>query len=366
MEQEEVCPLQPLLRVCEVLLKNSKERMMKMKLRFKIVAICVAAVLLLSMLPSGMIYANEELNGIQIEQNDSDSQGEAQADSVATDTAEQTTLADIQEEALEASSASDTEKTPSPDLSGDVSADIADFDTEQTTPADQQEENPEESSSDLQENDFADEEFFDESFMDQDTLLIAWVQEHPDQLSALYAGDPSAIAALADILGEENDAVCVYVEKLKLQNDALVLAIENGTDVLDTISMYTAEEAAEALAVDEIAIELFNIKLGYVSGLLSDAMEQADENDQLDAWMQEQGEALEDEQLLQKAADSYDVEPAVLAALLQNMGIEPIAETASASLTRIMFCWIPPKVSAKTLFTRFFYGIPMPPAQAGH
>jgi hypothetical protein len=327
------------------------------------------------MLPSGMIYANEDMKDIQIEQNDSDVQeisGESediQADSSATDT-ELITSADLQEDILEDSSAANTESITSADLQEEILADSLDSDTEQTTPADQQEENQEEnqeeSSSDLQENDFADEEFFDESLMDQDTLLTAWVQEHPDQLSALYAGDPSAIAALADVLGEENDAVSAYVEKLKLQNDALVLAIENGTDVLDTISMYTAEEAAEALAVDEIAIELFNIKLGYVSGLLSDAMEQADENDQLDAWMQEQGEALEDEQLLQKAADSYDVEPAVLAALLQNMGIEPIAETASASLTRIMFCWIPPKVSAKTLFTRFFYGIPMPPAQAGH
>jgi hypothetical protein len=165
------------------------------------------------------------------------------------------------------------------------------------------------------------------------TALTQWVQEQPEQLSALYEEDAAAVAALAAALGAEEDTVRVCVTDLKGQNDALIQALEDGTDVLNTISLSTAEDAATALGVDVTAIDLFSIKLGYVSGLLSEAMEAAEENDQLADWYQQLGAALGDEETLAQTAQEYDVEPAVLAALLQSMGVEAVAAQTLPSLT---------------------------------
>jgi hypothetical protein len=166
--------------------------------------------------------------------------------------------------------------------------------------------------------------------MDQ---LTKWVQENPYMLSALYGADADAIAALSEYLGATEEAVSACVAELKDQNDILVNAISDGTDVLGIISGYTSQDAAQILGVDAFAIDIFGIKLSYVSNLLSEAMEQAEENDQMEQLYDQLGRALADDGLLAQLADEYDVEPAVLGALLESVGIEAVAEDNKAPLT---------------------------------
>jgi hypothetical protein len=169
-------------------------------------------------------------------------------------------------------------------------------------------------------------ESVDMTSIDMD-VLTEWVQDHPDQLSNLYKGNSTAIASLAEFMDVSEDLISACVPVLKAQNDILVQAIEDGTDVLGILSSDTTQEAAEKLGVDTVAIDLFRIKLSYVSGLLNESLEKAVNNGQKDSWYQKLGKALDDEDLLAQAASPYDVEPAVFGALLRNMGIEAIKST---------------------------------------
>jgi hypothetical protein len=303
-----------------------------MKLPFRVAAICLAAVLVLGMLPSGAVYADDDLPSTEIvaQENEAapqadptDQQGSESASGQEQEAETPLTVDAAQEtETPSAMNAAQEAETPSAMDAAQETETPSVVDATQETPDNQQGTNTEDKSPAV-------------SSIDMDALT-AWVQAHPDKLSSLYKGDAAAITALAGSLGVSYELVSSCVSGLKDQNDILVKAIENGTDVLSTISFDTAEEAAEALGVDPIAIDLFGIKLGYASGLLSSAMEEAEENSQEDTWYQELGETLGDEDKLSQLASKYDVEPAVLGALLQTMGIEAIASTdTSLTLTNV-------------------------------
>jgi hypothetical protein len=288
--------------------------MISLKLRFRAAAICLAAILVLSILPSGQVYANDTGTDTEIEQTDPDQEQEVNWDASLepADETEETSSASDDPDAAQDTAADELEVTPTaspaPDSAQDTASDEPETDTVSNDGS------PDASSVDLD-------------------ALTAWVQEHPEQLSALYAEDEETISALADALDTAKDSILACVVSLKSQNDILVQAMESGTDVLTTLSMSTSEDAAEALGVDVVAIDLFSIKLGYLSGLLSAAIDQAEEADQLDALMEELSQSLGDEETLSQMASRYDVEPAVLAAFLQSMGIEPIANTSSPSVS---------------------------------
>jgi hypothetical protein len=334
--------------------------MILVKLPFRVAAICLAAVLVLGMLPSGAVYADDDLSAAEIvepvnEAAQQDISAEEQGGESGSDPEQNT------EQNVETPSSGDTEQTLETPFSGDTeqkaetpssgntepSAETpSSGDTEQqveTPSADDTEQNVDAPSAGDTEQDTPDSQQ-EGSTLDESTngasidtdALTAWVREYPEQLSSLYKGDTATIAALAEYLGISEELASTCVSGLKDQNDLLVKAIEDGTDVLSIISFDTAEEAAEKLGVDPIAISLFGIKLDYVSKLLSSAMEEAEENGQEDTWSQELGEALGDEDKLSQLAGKYDVEPAVLGALLQSMGIEAIASTdTSLTLTNV-------------------------------
>jgi hypothetical protein len=165
------------------------------------------------------------------------------------------------------------------------------------------------------------------SSIDTDALT-KWVSDNPDKLSSLYKGDSATVASLAEFLAVSEELVSTYMSDLKTQNDIMVKAIENGTDVLGMISSNTAEDVADKLGVDVVAVDLFSIKVDYISGLLSAEIEEAKQNGTTDAEYQKLGKALGDEDKLSTLASSYDVEPAVLGAILQSMGIEAITSTS--------------------------------------
>jgi hypothetical protein len=171
------------------------------------------------------------------------------------------------------------------------------------------------------------EESLDTTSADLDAIA-EWMSEYPEKLNAFYEEDSDTVAALASDLELEEDTIRSYAADLKSQNDTLVQALENGTDVLNIISMNTTEEAAEELGVTEAAITLFGIKLNNLSNLIGSDMEEAEENNELESWYQQLGKALEDEDTLSALASEYGVESAVLAALLQNMGVQVIDEGA--------------------------------------
>jgi hypothetical protein len=167
----------------------------------------------------------------------------------------------------------------------------------------------------------------DLSSIDTDSL-IAWVSDNPDKLSALYKGDTTAIASLSEFLDVSEEVVSDCMSDLKAQNDIIVKAIENSTDVLDIISSNTTTDSADKLGVNEVAIDLFNIKVDYVSSLINAEIEEAEKNGNTDAEYKKLGKALGDEDDLATLASSYDVEPAVLGAILQDMGIETVTSTS--------------------------------------
>jgi hypothetical protein len=171
------------------------------------------------------------------------------------------------------------------------------------------------------------------SSIDTDALT-AWVSDNPDKLSALYKGDTTAIASLSEFLTASEELVSSYMSDLKAQNDIIVKAIEKGTDVLGIISSDTAEDAADKLGVNAVAINLFSTKVDYVSSLLNAEIEESEKNGNTDAENQKLGKALGDEDELSTLASSYDVEPAVLGAILQSMGIESIVST-SLTITNV-------------------------------
>jgi hypothetical protein len=160
------------------------------------------------------------------------------------------------------------------------------------------------------------------------------VRDNPDKLSALYNGDTAAIASLSEALTASEEIVSACMSDLKAQNDIIVQAIDNGTDVIGMLSSDTASEAADKLGVNAVAIDLFSIKLDYISSLLSTEMEEAEKNGNTDAEKQKLGKALGDEDELSTLASSYDVEPAVPGAILQSMGIEAIVST-SLTITNV-------------------------------
>jgi hypothetical protein len=164
--------------------------------------------------------------------------------------------------------------------------------------------------------------------------MTTWVSDHPDKLSALYKGDTATIAALSESLAASEELVSACMSDLKSQNDIIVQAIENGTDVLGMISSGTSADAADKLGVNAVAIDLFGIKLSYVSNLLKAEIAESEQSGKADAENKKLGEALGDEDDLSDLASTYDVEPAVLGAILQSMGIEPII-TTSLKITNV-------------------------------
>jgi hypothetical protein len=335
--------------------------MIFVKLPFRVAAFCLAAVLVLGMLPSGAVYADDDLLDAEIvepveEAAPQDISVEVQGDgsvseqtkntepnvevpsSGNTEPSVETPFSGNTEPSVETPSSGNTEPSVETPSSGNTESSVetpSSGDTEQKAEAPSADDPSQETSDSQQEENTADEPT-DASAIDMDALT-AWVQEHPEQLSALYQGDETAISALAEALNAKQEAVRTYVSTLKEQNELLVKALENGTDVLNIISFNTSEDAAETLGVDTVAIDLFDIKLNYVSKLLSSAMEEAEENGQEEALYQELGEALGDEDKLSQLASSYDVEPAVLGALLQTMGIEAIADSSpSITLTTVV------------------------------
>jgi hypothetical protein len=320
-----------------------------MKLRYRITAFCLAAALMLGGLPFGTVYAADDPTDTEIVQVDPETEppSEEETEPAETPSEEEPEPTDPpseeETEPTETPSEEETEPTETPSEEETEPAETpSEEETEPTDPPSEEETEPTETSSEEEteptetsseeETEPEETEPAEAPSVDLDALT-QWVQEQPEQLSALYGEDAAAVAALAAALGAEEDTVRICVADLKGQNDALVQALEDGTDVLNTISMSTAEDAAAALGVDVTAIDLFGIKLGYVSGLLSEAMDAAEENDQLADWYQQLGAALGDEETLAQTAQEYDVEPAVLAALLQSMGVEAVAEQTLPSLT---------------------------------
>jgi hypothetical protein len=354
--------------------------MIFVKLPYRVAAICLAAVLVLGMLPSGAVYADDDLldaeimeqaeeatqQDISVEEQGGGSGSEQKQNteepvdvpsSGDTEPSAETPSSGETEQKVEAPSSGDTETSVETPSSGNTKQQV------ETPSSGDTEQNVETPSADDTEQDASDVQPEGNTTVDEATngasidtdALTAWVQEHPEQLSALYQGDETAISALAEALNAKQEAVRTYVSTLKEQNELLVKALENGTDVLNIISFNTSEDAAETLGVDTVAIDLFGIKLGYVSGLLSSAMEEAEENGQEDTWYQELGEALGDEDKLSQLASKYDVEPAVLGALLQTMGIEAIASTdTSLTLTNVELD-IPDGVNDKFLYQIYLW-----------
>jgi FtsZ-interacting cell division protein ZipA len=250
-----------------------------MKLRFRVAAICLAAILVLGVLPSGSVYAdnetpNEEETIVTSESDivvSTDDQQKTEPASSSDDQqkAEPTNFSDEQQKTEPTNSSDEQQKAESTDSSDEQQktepTDSSDEQqkTEPTNSSDEQQKADTTTSSDGQQETDTVAESSDASAIDPDALT-AWVQEHPEQLSKLYAGDEAAIAALAEALDAELEVVRTYVLALKEQNDLLVKAIEDGTDVLGTISVNTPDDAAEALGVDVISVNLFDIKLSYV------------------------------------------------------------------------------------------------------
>jgi hypothetical protein len=348
--------------------------MISLKLRFRAAAICLAAILVLGLWPSGQVYADDgvtdsitdtetepvvsdrepeedlpqdtaseepeptETPALDSTQETADQEPEAEPESTETpapDLTQEMTDQELETEPAEISAPDSTPDAVSEETDEEPT-EISDPDATLGTAADETEEDPaetsepevtEETASDEMTEDLAGAAEPDTSSIDLDTLT-AWVQEHPDQLNSLYAGDEAVLTALADVLGVSEDTVQTCATQLKSQNDILVKALESGTDVLTILSQNTPEEAAEALGVEPVGINLFGIKLNYLSDRLSAAQAEAEENGQLDACRQELGRALANKKIRTQVASRYDVESAVLVAFLQSLGIEPIGDIA--------------------------------------
>jgi hypothetical protein len=262
-----------------------------MKLCSRVFAICLAAVLILLPLSAAAASVDDNLKATDISE---EYEEESEVESY-----------DEQDNGLT------YEKEQVPETVSD--------DAEQDTSDELQEENTAESAN--------------TSSIDTDTLK-SWVSDNPDKLSALYKGDTTAIASLSEFLTVSEELVSSCMSDLKAQNDIIVQAIEKGTDVLGIISSNTAADAADKLGVNAVAIDLFNIKLDYVSSLINAEIEESKKSGNTDAEYQKLGKALGDEDKLSALASSYDVEPAVLGAILQSMKIEAISST-SLTITNV-------------------------------
>jgi hypothetical protein len=262
-----------------------------MKLCSRVFAICLAAVLILLPLSAAAASVDDNLKATDISE---EYEEESEVESY-----------DEQDNGLT------YEKEQVPETVSD--------DAEQDTSDELQEENTAESAN--------------TSSIDTDTLK-SWVSDNPDKLSALYKGDTTAIASLSEFLTVSEELVSSCMSDLKAQNDIIVQAIEKGTDVLGIISSNTAADAADKLGVNAVAIDLFNIKLDYVSSLINTEIEESKKSGNTDAEYQKLGKALGDEDKLSALASSYDVEPTVLGAILQSMKIEAISST-SLTITNV-------------------------------
>ncbi len=170
------------------------------------------------------------------------------------------------------------------------------------------------------------------SSIDTDAL-IAWVNDNPEKLSALYELNAETITELSESLSVSENTVSSCMKGLKTQNDLIVEAIKNKTDsnnnnVFELISTGESDNAATDLGVTELAIEIFKIKVDYASSLLKAEIKSNYTNGTLSDEMNRLGEALGDEDKLEALAATFDVEPAVLGAILEDMGIEPIVTTS--------------------------------------
>jgi hypothetical protein len=145
---------------------------------------------------------------------------------------------------------------------------------------------------------------------------------------------------------------------LKTQNDLIVEAIKNKTDsnnnnVFELISTGESDNAATDLGVNKLAIEIFKIKVDYASSLLKAEIKSNYTNGTLSDEMNRLGEALGDEDKLEALAATFDIEPAVLGAILEDMGIKPIV-TTSITITNFELD-IPDGVNDTFTYTIFLY-----------
>jgi hypothetical protein len=189
-------------------------------------------------------------------------------------------------------------------------------------------------------------------------VLIAWVKDNPERLSALYELNAETIAKLSEYLSVSENTLSSCMTGLKTQNDLIVEAIKNKTDsnnnnVFELISTGESDNAATDLGVNELAIEIFKIKVDYASSLLKAEIKSNYTNGTLSDEMNRLGEALGDEDKLEALAATFDVEPAVLGAILEDMGIKPIV-TTSITITNFELD-IPDGVNDTFTYTIFLY-----------
>jgi hypothetical protein len=183
--------------------------------------------------------------------------------------------------------------------------------------------------------------------------LTAWVNDNPDKLGSLYNGDTTIISSLSKDFDVSEEVLNDCISDLKAQNDIIVQVITNGDDVLNTISSCTVDESASQLGVSEVAIELFKIKVNYVTNLINEEIKSAEANGSLTDESEKLGKALGDEDNLKSLAATFDVEPAVLSVILEDMGIEPIV-TTSLKITNVELD-IPDGVNDTFTYTIFLY-----------
>jgi hypothetical protein len=189
-------------------------------------------------------------------------------------------------------------------------------------------------------------------------VLIAWVKDNPEKLSALYELNAETIAKLSKYLSVSENIVSSCMKGLKTQNDLIVEAIKNKTDsnnnnVFELISTGESDNAATDLGVNKLAIEIFKIKVDYASSLLKAEIKSNYTNGTLSDEMNRLGEALGDEDKLEALAATFDIEPAVLGAILEDMGIKPIV-TTSITITNFELD-IPDGVNDTFTYTIFLY-----------
>jgi TQXA domain-containing protein len=280
--------------------------MMQMKLRFRVIATCLAAVLLLGVFPSGAVYADEGEGGEQAVQSDAtdvldmEAATPSQGDIVITSNTGEPTEEPAEEPAEEPDG--EPAEEPAEEPSEELTEEPAEAPTE--APSEEPTEEPTEEPA---------------AEINQDALF-SWISAETGRLQSLYAGDTETIAALAEALGVDTDTMSAYVQELQAQNDAIVTALASDTDVFNSVLMANADEDSmtafcETYGVEAIGVKLFNLKLDQ----MYEAMDQMEDPETA------LNQAAADQEALNALAQQLGVEPAVLYVVLLSYGIQPTA-----------------------------------------